>query len=164
MASNLQIFVVAVPVLVILGRDSSAFFVRCAVVWMNDLCVVAFIFGNLIYRVHKKADQSENDGRSITRQAMSQYRRSVAGSSMLEIKSVLHDESLMNLRSLAEPPQPRQDSEESLKSQRNGITAVSGNSSSTVTVPRTSKLSDGKKDPSTESRSSDSDACSGETE
>ncbi|KAL3939364.1 MAG: hypothetical protein SGBAC_005904 [Bacillariaceae sp.] len=53
MFSNLQIFVVGLPVLIILGSDSSAgFFVRTVIIWMNDLVVVVLIFGNLIYHVH----------------------------------------------------------------------------------------------------------------
>lgn len=53
MISNLQIFVVGLPILVILGSESeTAVFVRSAIVWMNDFVVVSLIFGNLIYNVH----------------------------------------------------------------------------------------------------------------
>jgi hypothetical protein len=53
MFSNLQIFVVGVPILVILGSDPDAsFFVRTLIIWMNDFMVVTLIFGNLIYHVH----------------------------------------------------------------------------------------------------------------
>jgi 7 transmembrane sweet-taste receptor of 3 GCPR/Bacterial extracellular solute-binding proteins, family 3 len=53
MVSNFQIFVVGIPLLIILGTDSvSSYFVRVVIVWMNDLAVVALIFGNLIYSVH----------------------------------------------------------------------------------------------------------------
>jgi len=50
--SNLQIFVVGVPVLIVVGSDpATSFFVRSVMVWMNDLVVVLLIFGNLIYTV-----------------------------------------------------------------------------------------------------------------
>jgi hypothetical protein len=44
MISNLQIFVVGLPILIILGADSqSGFFVRCVIIWMNDLAVVVLM-------------------------------------------------------------------------------------------------------------------------
>jgi hypothetical protein len=44
MISNLQIFVVGLPVLIILGADSqTGFFVRCVIIWMNDLAVVVLM-------------------------------------------------------------------------------------------------------------------------
>ena len=50
MISNLQIFVVGVPILVILGPDTkTSFFTRSAIIWMNDLVVVSLIFGNIMY-------------------------------------------------------------------------------------------------------------------
>lgn len=50
MLSNLQIFLVGIPVLIVVGSDPAAsFFVRSVVIWMNDLVVVTLIFGNLIY-------------------------------------------------------------------------------------------------------------------
>jgi hypothetical protein len=53
MISNLQIFVVGVPILIILGTDpQTSFFVRSVIIWMNDFAVVTLIFGNLIYQVH----------------------------------------------------------------------------------------------------------------
>ena len=53
MVSNLQIFIVGVPILIMLGSDPvSSFFVRTVIIWMNDFMVVTLIFGNLIYHVH----------------------------------------------------------------------------------------------------------------
>ena len=50
MVSNLQVFVLGVPVLVVVGNDpGTSFFVRSAIVWLNDLAVVGFIFGNLMH-------------------------------------------------------------------------------------------------------------------
>lgn len=61
MVSNLQIFVVAVPVVIILGSESQAsFFIRVSVVWLNDLAVLALLFGNLIHSVHASSSQSKN--------------------------------------------------------------------------------------------------------
>ena len=55
MVSNMQIFVVGVPVLIIVGADpETSFFVRSVIIWMNDLVVVSLIFGNLIWSVHNK--------------------------------------------------------------------------------------------------------------
>ena len=66
MVSNLQIFVVAVPVLVILGSDSqSSFFVRCVVIWMNDLVVLLLIFGNLMRSMHD-GDCEQNKSEMIS--------------------------------------------------------------------------------------------------
>lgn len=64
MISNLQIFLVGVPVLFLVGTDpDSAYFVRSAIIWMNDFVVVALIFGNLMYSVHK---MGARNGRSST--------------------------------------------------------------------------------------------------
>jgi len=53
MVSNLQIFVVGVPVLAILGSDSkTSFFVRSVIIWMNDFVVVTLIFGRLMFAVY----------------------------------------------------------------------------------------------------------------
>ncbi|CAB9519450.1 acid type B receptor subunit 2 [Seminavis robusta] len=53
MISNLQIFVVGVPILIIVGNDpQTAFFVRSVIIWMNDLAVLVCIFGNLIYSTY----------------------------------------------------------------------------------------------------------------
>ncbi|CAB9504119.1 acid type B receptor subunit 2 [Seminavis robusta] len=57
MVSNLQIFVVGVPVLIVVGSEpATSFFVRSVVIWMNDLVVVCLIFGNLIYSVSFSSD------------------------------------------------------------------------------------------------------------
>ena len=51
--SNIQIFIVGLPVLVIIGNSSeTSFFVRSVIIWMNDFVVVTLIFGNLMYHVH----------------------------------------------------------------------------------------------------------------
>lgn len=56
MVSNLQIFVVGLPVLVLVGSDPpSSFFLRAAIIWMNDLVVVTVIFGNIMYSSYKEA-------------------------------------------------------------------------------------------------------------
>mmetsp|Transcript_28462 Transcript_28462/g.69038 ORF Transcript_28462/g.69038 Transcript_28462/m.69038 type:complete len:719 (+) Transcript_28462:29-2185(+) len=53
MVSNLQIFVVGVPVLILVGSDPvTGFLLRTAIVWINDLAVVVLIFGHLMYLVH----------------------------------------------------------------------------------------------------------------
>lgn len=60
MISNLQIFLVGVPILIILGASpQSSFFVRSVIIWMNDFVVVSLIFGNLIYGVHIHIEQAE---------------------------------------------------------------------------------------------------------
>lgn len=47
-------FVSKVPVLLIASSDPAAqFFVRSAVIWMNDLVVIALIFGSLMIKVYK---------------------------------------------------------------------------------------------------------------
>lgn len=52
MISNMQIFIVAVPVLIILGSEpQTSFFVRSVAIWMNDLVVVSLVFGNLFFKV-----------------------------------------------------------------------------------------------------------------
>lgn len=54
MFSNLQILIVAIPVLIILGSDPvSSFFIRSLAIWINDFVVVSLIFGNLIFQVYK---------------------------------------------------------------------------------------------------------------
>ena len=58
MGSNLQIFIVGLPILIIVGQDPvSSFFVRSVIIWMNDFVVVTLIFGNLIYSVHFDKDR-----------------------------------------------------------------------------------------------------------
>jgi hypothetical protein len=55
MFSNMQVFVLGLPVLMILGAESAgSFFVRCAFIWLNDFVVVTLIFGHLMYSVHMK--------------------------------------------------------------------------------------------------------------
>lgn len=73
MISNLQIFVVAIPVLIILGSDpETSFFVRSVIIWMNDLVVLGLIFGNLMLSVH--GDFVDNsDSKVMIREAMNTY-------------------------------------------------------------------------------------------
>jgi len=53
MISQSQIFLIGIPVLFLVGDDSdSSFFVRSAVIWLNDFGVILIIFGNLMYTVH----------------------------------------------------------------------------------------------------------------
>ncbi|CAB9510051.1 acid type B receptor subunit 2 [Seminavis robusta] len=71
MVSNLQIFIVGVPVLIIVGYDpQSSFFVRSVIIWMNDLAVVVLIFGNLVFATHvQKQDEThikEGVGRAVS--------------------------------------------------------------------------------------------------
>ncbi|CAJ1959354.1 unnamed protein product [Cylindrotheca closterium] len=64
MVSNLQVFAIGVPVLIITEDDpASHFFVRSAVVWMNDFVVLALIFGNLMYAVHSSKSRGQMTGR-----------------------------------------------------------------------------------------------------
>lgn len=58
--SNLQIFVISIPILIIVGADpSSSLFIRAAVIFINDFAILAIIFGNLIYSVHFLKDSGE---------------------------------------------------------------------------------------------------------
>jgi len=53
MISQFQIFLISIPVLIIVGGQvASSFFVRSAVIWLNDFSVVLIVFGNLMYAVH----------------------------------------------------------------------------------------------------------------
>eukprot|EP00566_Odontella_aurita_P007167 CAMPEP_0113567734 /NCGR_PEP_ID=MMETSP0015_2-20120614/23442_1 /TAXON_ID=2838 /ORGANISM="Odontella" /LENGTH=737 /DNA_ID=CAMNT_0000470165 /DNA_START=104 /DNA_END=2317 /DNA_ORIENTATION=+ /assembly_acc=CAM_ASM_000160 len=68
MLSNLQIFLIGIPVLVIAGTDpASSFFVRSAIIFINNLVVLGLIFGNLIYSV------MTNRGNVSTRSAISSF-------------------------------------------------------------------------------------------
>ena len=50
--------------LIIAGDDPAAhFFVRSAIVWMNDFVVLVLIFGNLIYSVHNTPTVGQTTGR-----------------------------------------------------------------------------------------------------
>ncbi|CAB9527849.1 acid type B receptor subunit 2 [Seminavis robusta] len=61
MFSNLQIFVIAIPVLIIVGKDPvSGFFIRSVVVWLNDIMVVGLIFGSLVARVYLTPRDTNN--------------------------------------------------------------------------------------------------------
>ncbi|CAJ1917965.1 unnamed protein product [Cylindrotheca closterium] len=54
MGSNLQLFMLGIPLLLIASTDPGAhFFVRSAVIWMNDLMIISLIFGNLMIKVYK---------------------------------------------------------------------------------------------------------------
>ena len=70
MVSNLQIFVVGVPVLIILGDEpQTSFFMKSAIVWMNDLVVVGIIFGNLIWSMYA----SQNDAAFTSSQNIGEF-------------------------------------------------------------------------------------------
>lgn len=75
MISNLQIFLVGVPILVVLGAaPQSSFFVRSVIIWMNDFVVVTLIFGNLMYSVHFQTDSAEPEAvKAAIGHAMEQY-------------------------------------------------------------------------------------------
>ncbi|CAB9506006.1 acid type B receptor subunit 2 [Seminavis robusta] len=84
MVSNLQIFVVGVPVLVILGTETqTSFFVRSCIVWMNDLMVVSLIFGNLMYSVYYSSP--ENDGTDAVQMDIRRAVGKLAGSSVQQM-------------------------------------------------------------------------------
>ncbi|CAB9510064.1 acid type B receptor subunit 2 [Seminavis robusta] len=52
--SNMQIALVAIPVLIILGSEpQTSFFVRSVAIFMNDFVVVVLIFGNTIMQVYQ---------------------------------------------------------------------------------------------------------------
>ena len=69
MVSNLQIFVVGCPVLLLIGSDPQAsYLLRSAMVWVNDFAVVAIIFGELILF----PETVENPAHSFVRQSMAQ--------------------------------------------------------------------------------------------
>jgi len=72
--SNIQIFIVGVPVLLIVGSVNSAsnFIVRSMIVWMNDLAVVLIIFGNLIHSLWRD-EYSGADGRRVLTDAIRSY-------------------------------------------------------------------------------------------
>lgn len=53
MVSNLQVFLIGVPILIIVGTNpQSSFFVRSAIICINDFAVLGLIFGNLMYSVY----------------------------------------------------------------------------------------------------------------
>ena len=74
--SNMQIFLIGIPVLVVVGNSSeTSFFVRSMIVWMNDFAVVLLIFGNLMYHMHwdrRRSSQSTTRA-SFIRHAMDDY-------------------------------------------------------------------------------------------
>ena len=58
MASNLQVFLLGVPVMVIVGNDpSTSFFVRSAIIFLNDFAVLGFIIGELIFSYYAKGNK-----------------------------------------------------------------------------------------------------------
>ena len=112
MISNLQIFIVGVPILIILGTDSAtSFFVRCVVIWMNDFAVVLLIFGNLIYSVHWDPDGSSDEGvKEAVGSAIQQYSRSVKISSGGRFNSISRLDSSSSRYELGMSNHSRQDS------------------------------------------------------
>jgi len=76
MLSNLQIFLIGIPVLVIAGTDpASSFFVRSAMIFLNDLVVLGLIFGNLMYSV--KTHRGDISTRSAIRSFVSHEEHSL---------------------------------------------------------------------------------------
>jgi len=68
MVSQFQIFLISVPVLIIVGADgASSFFVRAAVIWLNDFSAVGILFGNLIYSVHSPDAPAEEAEDNVSR-------------------------------------------------------------------------------------------------
>lgn len=60
MLSNFQIFLVAGPLLFLVGSDPDAsFFLRSAIVWINDLVVVLAIFGDLMYGKYNEEEPGQ---------------------------------------------------------------------------------------------------------
>ena len=59
--SNLQIFAISVPILIILGNEDpeASFFIRAIIIFLNDFVIVTLIFGNLIYHVHFLAPKKD---------------------------------------------------------------------------------------------------------
>jgi gamma-aminobutyric acid type B receptor len=62
MASNLQVFLLGVPVMVIVGNDpSTSFFVRSAIIFLNDFAVLAFILGNIVFSFYTQGNKVSAD-------------------------------------------------------------------------------------------------------
>ena len=73
MVSQCQIFLISIPLLIIVGIEGpGSFFVRVAVIWLNDFSAVAIIFGNLMYAVHSTRFSDPDVGAAITRYTQSQ--------------------------------------------------------------------------------------------
>jgi len=82
MVSNLQIFIVGVPVLIVVGSEpATSFFVRSVVVWMNDIVVVILIFGNLIKSVLRFEEQ---DSKNVKKKVKEDIRNAISEFSRLE--------------------------------------------------------------------------------
>lgn len=80
--SNLQVFLVGVPLLILLkGESSFSFFVRSIIIWMNDFTVLSLIFGNIIYSVHYAKESSEPElVKAAIGHAIQQYANNRGGS------------------------------------------------------------------------------------
>ena len=83
MVSNLQIYIVGIPVLILVAADpDTSFFVRSAIIWMNDFVVLVLIFGNLIKSVHLNSSLEKYSESSLTKDrvsmAVQKYSTSVA--------------------------------------------------------------------------------------
>jgi 7 transmembrane sweet-taste receptor of 3 GCPR/Bacterial extracellular solute-binding proteins, family 3 len=76
MISNAQIFVIAVPVLLIVASTNpgTSAFVRSIVIFMNDLAVVLLIFGNLMYKVFHAKNNNNETAKEAVASAMVRYR------------------------------------------------------------------------------------------
>ncbi|CAB9516312.1 acid type B receptor subunit 2 [Seminavis robusta] len=77
--SNLQIFLICVPIVVLIdGSDSkTGVFVRCVAVFLNDFAVIALVIGNLVYSLHFDRRRRERgpSGKSLIRRAMKSFTR-----------------------------------------------------------------------------------------
>ena len=74
MVSQCQIFLISIPLLIIVGIEGpGSFFVRVAVIWLNDFSAVAIIFGNLMYAVHSTHISDPDVGAAIKRYTQSQH-------------------------------------------------------------------------------------------
>lgn len=73
--SNLQIYIVAVPVIFIVGSaPESSFFVRSVVIFMNDFVVLCAIFGDLIYQVYTLGNKNvRQSSQQCIQSAIHQY-------------------------------------------------------------------------------------------
>ena len=90
MISNLQIFVVGLPVLLVVGSQPAiSFFVRSLVIWMNDLVVVSLIFGNLIYMVSFSGEKEQV--KADIRSALQEFSKHEADAMQNSWNSVLSD-------------------------------------------------------------------------
>ncbi|CAB9509695.1 acid type B receptor subunit 2 [Seminavis robusta] len=96
--SNMQIFLVGVPVLIIVGLDSqTSYFVKSVIIWMNDFVVLVLVFGNLISRVHcGRRDNKEGELIQTAIKAFQEHEKESA-----EIASEFYQQSERVLRNMS---------------------------------------------------------------